>query len=79
MNFTDFYGKLFKCLYGCNCTLNLVEKNDVTSYITQNIAETCQKYFQYFIAIEILWQYFCQIKQNISSQLYNFDFLKYFL
>ena len=29
-NFTDFYGKLFKKLYFCNFTLNLVKKNDVT-------------------------------------------------
>ena len=30
MNFTDFYGKLFKKLYVRNFTLNLVKKNDVT-------------------------------------------------
>ena len=30
MNFTDFYSKLFKNLYDCNFTLNLVEKNEVT-------------------------------------------------
>ena len=36
--------------------------------IAQNIAETCQKYFQSFIAIEILSQYFCQIFKNISLQ-----------
>ena len=35
------------------------------THIAQNIAETCQKYFQYFIAIEILSQYFCQILQHI--------------
>ena len=29
------------------------------SHIAQNITETCQKYFQSFIAIEILSQYFC--------------------
>ena len=46
---------------------------DVRSHIAQNIAEKYQKYFQYFIAIEILSQYFCQILQNISSQHYNFD------
>ena len=28
-NFTDFYDKLIENLYGCNFTLNLVEKNDV--------------------------------------------------
>ena len=28
-NFTDFYDKLLKNLYDCNCTLNLVKKNDV--------------------------------------------------
>ena len=35
-------------------------------HIAQNIAETCQKYFQSFIAIEILPQHFCQLFQNIS-------------
>ena len=40
------------------------------THIAQNIAERCQEYFQYFIAIEIL--------QNILSQHYNFNFLKYF-
>ena len=29
------------------------------SHIAQNIAERCQEYFQYFIAIEILSQNFC--------------------
>ena len=29
-NFTDFYDILFKNLYDCNFTLNLVKKNDVT-------------------------------------------------
>ena len=33
----------------------------VCTHIAQNIAETCQKYFQSFIAIEILRQYFCQL------------------
>ena len=47
-------------------------------HIAQNIAERCQEYFLYFIAIEILSQHFCQILQNISSQHYNFNFLKYF-
>ena len=47
-------------------------------YIAQNIAETCQKYFQSFIAIEILPQHFCQLLQSISLQHYNFKFLKYF-
>ena len=28
MNFADFHGKLFKKLYVCNFTLNLVKKND---------------------------------------------------
>ena len=36
------------------------------SHMAQNIAETCQKYFQSFIASEILLQH------------YNFNFLKYF-
>ena len=48
------------------------------SHIAHNIAETCQKYFQSFIAIEIMSQYFCQILQNISLQHYNFYCLKYF-
>ena len=48
------------------------------SHIAQNIAETCQKYFQSFIAIEILPQHFCQLFQNISLQNYNFNFIKYF-
>ena len=48
------------------------------TYIAQNIAERCQKYFLYFIAIEILPQHFCKILQNISSQHYNLNFLKYF-
>ena len=50
----------------------------VSSHIAQNIAETCQKYFQSFIATEIFSQHFFQILQNISSQHYNFNFLKYF-
>ena len=49
-----------------------------SSHIAQNIAETCQKYFQSFIAIEILPQNFCQLFQNISLQNYNFNFLEYF-
>ena len=52
-------------------------KNTGSSHVSQNIAETCQKYFQSFIAIEILSQYFCQILQNISLQHYNFNILKY--
>ena len=48
------------------------------SHIAQHIAETCQKYLQSFIAIEILLQHFCQLLQNISLQQYNFNFLKYF-
>ena len=50
---------------------------DVT-HIAQNIAETCQKYFQSFIAIEMLPQHFWQLFQNISLQHYNLNFLKYF-
>ena len=49
-----------------------------TFHIAQNIAETFQKYFQSFIAIEKLSQYFCQILQNITLQHYNFNILKYF-
>ena len=47
-------------------------------YIAQNIAETYQKYFQSFIAIEILPQHFFQLLENILLQHYNFNFLKYF-
>ena len=50
-----------------------------TPHMAQNIAERCQKYFRYFIAIEILLQHFCQILQNISSKRYNFNFLKYLM
>ena len=39
-----------------------------TTHIAQNIAETCQKYFESFIAIEILPQHVCQLFQNISLQ-----------
>ena len=53
------------------------KNSDKIPHIAQNIAETYQKYFQSFIANEILSQHFCQILKNISSQLYNFDFLKY--
>ena len=35
------------------------------AHIAQNIAETCQNYFQSLIAIEILPQHFCQLFQNI--------------
>ena len=48
------------------------------AHIAQNIAETCQKYFQSFNAIKILSQYFCQLLKNISLQHYNFNILKYF-
>ena len=48
------------------------------AHIAQNIAGTCQKYFQYFITTEILSQNFSQIFQNILSQHCNFNFLKYF-
>ena len=51
----------------------------IPTHIAQNIAETCQAYFQYFIAIEILSQLFCQILQNISSQHYNFKNSEIFL
>ena len=50
----------------------------VITHIAQNTAETCQRYFQSFIAIEILSQYFCQILQNISLQHHIFNILKYF-
>ena len=50
----------------------------VIYHIAQNIGGTCQKYFQSFVIIEILSQYFCQILQNISLQHYNFNILKYF-
>ena len=50
----------------------------IRTHIAQNIAETCQKYFQSFITIEMRPQRFCQLFQNISLQHYNFSFLKYF-
>ena len=50
----------------------------VITHIAQNIVEIWQEYFLYFIAIEILSQHFCQILQNISSQHYNFNFVRYF-
>ena len=49
-----------------------------SQHIAQNIAEKFQEYFQYLIAIEILSQNVCKILQIISSQHYNFNFLKYF-
>ena len=58
-------------------TIN-ARKSNHTPQIAQNTAETCQKYFQSFIAIEILSQYFRQILENISLQHYNFNILKYF-
>ena len=75
---------------GIECQYINIEKNiDITyiisnflkmsiTHIAQNIAETCQKYFQSFSAIEILPRHFCQLFQNISLQHYNFNFLKYF-
>ena len=76
-----FYVKLFATIIlswnSLKCILwYLLELSD-PSHIVQNIAETCQKYFQSFIANEILLQHFCQILKNILSQLYNFNFLKY--
>ena len=49
----------------------------IISHVAQNIAERYHKSFQYFIAIEILSQHFCQILQNISSQHYNLNFQEY--
>ena len=43
-------------------------KSVLKIHIAQIIAETCQKYFQSFIGIEKLSQYFCQILQTISLQ-----------
>ena len=40
-----------------------------TPHIAQNTTDTYRKYFQYFIAIEILSQRFRQILQNISSKI----------
>ena len=48
------------------------------THIAQNIAETCQKYSQSFIATEILSEYFCQILQNILSQHCNFNYWNIF-
>ena len=58
--------------------LKKVSFRGVSAHIAQNITETCQEYFQSFIAIEILPQHFCQLFENISLQYYNFNFLKYF-
>ena len=66
--------KILMLIPGADWCSNLI----LTSHIAQNIAETCQKYFQSFIAIEILPQHFCQLFQYISLQHYNFNFLKYF-
>ena len=52
--------------------------NSVHAHTAQIIAETCQKYFQSFIATRILSQHFYQILKNILSQHYNVNFLKYF-
>ena len=46
------------------------------TYMAQNIVGRCQKYFQYFIAIEMLSQDCRQILENILSQHYSFNFLK---
>ena len=37
---------------------NFFYTHTTLSHIAQNIAEKCQEYFLYFIAIEILSQYF---------------------
>ena len=44
----------------------------VLPQISQNIAKICQKYFQFFIAIEILSQYFCQILQKYSVEIFQY-------
>ena len=46
--------------------VDMPKKIPATTHIAQNIAETCQRYVQSFIAIEILPQHFCQLFQNIS-------------
>ena len=56
----------------------IIVKKSLTPYIAQNIAERCQKYFPYSIAIEIFSQHFCQILENFLLQNYNLNFLKYF-
>ena len=66
----NFPQKFYPCIMNFWNHWNGTKKTHGSSYIAQNIAETCQKYFQFFIANQIL--------QNISSQLYNFNFLKYF-
>ena len=48
--------------------IKFVQVTQFTSHIAQNIAETCQKYFQSFITIEIWPQHYCQLFQNISLQ-----------
>ena len=59
-----------KCGKNCHKILSV--------HIAQDIVETRQKYSQYFIAIEILSQHVFEVLQNISSQHYSFNFLKYF-
>ena len=58
----------------CIAQNELVEMREL---FTPHIAETCQKYFQSFISIEILSQHLYQVLQNMLSQHYNFNFLKY--
>ena len=43
--------------------------NKVTSHVAQNIAEKYQKYWKYFIAIEILPQNFRQILQKFYRHI----------
>ena len=59
-----------KIEYKCGSILTMPNLKDqrICTHIAQNITETYQKYFQYFIAIEIFSQHFRQILQDILSQ-----------
>ena len=75
-NITKIWNKIIHIKDAKN--INFYKNNAKQSHIAQNVTETWQKYFQSFIAIEILPQNFCQLFRNISLQHYNFNFMKYF-
>ena len=54
-NHTKKTDLLDSILNGMNIKYFLIES---TTHIAQNVADTCQKFFQSFIAIEILPQHF---------------------
>ena len=83
-NFSKLFGELLKTIENCSNYSPMLNRrtiggtigrnNYTDTHIAQNITETRQKYFQYFIAIEMLSQHFRQILQDISSQNYNSNF-----